>query len=90
MLPIVSPLSNYFLHTIICSNKGSIIIYLVQQHHSLIQQQHDQNIQKHHQNIQMLTHNLMRKKILASMGVSVPLNIPEVPDIPFVTNFSKT
>ena len=67
---------------------------MVQKQHSLIQKHNDQNIQRHHQNIKMITHNLTLKGMIASMGVSVPLCITEVPaikvpDIPPVTNFSK-
>ena len=37
----------------------------------------------------MSNHNLIMKEILDSMGVSVTLHIPKVPDIQPVTNFIK-
>ena len=46
--------------------------------------------QQHHQNIQMNHHNLMLNKMLASIGVAVPINIPDVPDIPYLTKISTT
>ena len=47
-------------------------------------------VQQHHQNIQMRSHNLMLKQILDTVGVNVPLQIPDVPDIASLTNIYTT
>ena len=45
--------------------------------------------QQHHQNIQMRSQNIMLNKIIATVGVNLPLHIPDVPDISSLTNISK-
>ena len=47
-------------------------------------------VQQHHQNIQMRSQNLMLNKILANVGVNVPLHIPDVSDIEYLTKISTT
>ena len=38
----------------------------------------------------MCTQNIMLNQILVSIGVTVPLRIEDVPDIPYLTNISTT
>ena len=45
-------------------------------------------VQQHNQNIQMRSQNIMLKQIIASVGVNVPLHIPDVPDIASIKNIS--
>ena len=45
-------------------------------------------LHKNNQNIQMHSHNLMFNQILASVGVDIPLHIPDVPDIVSLKNIS--
>ena len=47
-------------------------------------------VKQYHQNVQILSQNLMLQQILATGGVNFPLKIPDVPDIPFLTNVSST
>ena len=47
-------------------------------------------VHQHHQKNQMCSHNLVLKQILATVGVNVPLHIPDIPDIESLTNISTT
>ena len=47
-------------------------------------------VQQHHQNVQIRSQNLMLRQILATVGVNVPLHIPDVPDIPYLQSFSTS
>ena len=47
-------------------------------------------VQQHHQNFQIRSHNLMLKQILVTSGVNVPIHIPDVPYIPYLTNISTS
>ena len=47
-------------------------------------------VYQHHQNVQIRSQNIMLKQILATVGVNVPLQILDVPDIPYLTNISTT
>ena len=47
-------------------------------------------VKQHYQNIQIHSHNILLKQILASAGVNVPLNIPNIPNIESLTIISTT
>ena len=47
-------------------------------------------VQQHHQNVQIHSQNLMLKLILVTNGVNVPIHIPDVPYIPYLTNISTS
>ena len=47
-------------------------------------------VQQHHQNVQIHSQNLMLKQILVTSGVNVPLHIPDVPYILYITNISTS
>ena len=47
-------------------------------------------VQQHHQKVQIRSQNLMLKQLLATDGVNVSLQIPDVPDISSVTDISTS
>ena len=47
-------------------------------------------VQQHHQDVQIRSQNPMLKKILATAGVNVTPQIPDVHDIPSLTKISTT
>ena len=47
-------------------------------------------VQQYHQNVQIRSHNIMLKQLLATSGVNVSLQIPDVPDISSVTDISTS
>ena len=47
-------------------------------------------VQQHHQEVQIRSQNLMLKQLLATSGVNVSLQIPDVPDISSVTDISTS
>ena len=47
-------------------------------------------VQQHFQNIKIRGQNLMLNQILVTVGVNVPLQITNVPDISYLTNISTT
>ena len=46
-------------------------------------------VQQHHKNVQIRSHNLTFKQILSTVGVNVPLQNTEDPDITSLTNSSS-
>ena len=47
-------------------------------------------VHQHNQNVQICSQNILLKQILATVGVNVPLYIPDGPDIASPANISTT
>ena len=65
-------------------------LYIQEQGRTFVHTMNYLIVQQHHQNIQMQTQKLMSKKILATIGVNIPLHIPDVTDIAYLTIISTT
>ena len=77
MLLFMIPALWYFLHTLIYIFSNKVVLFYTT--NSLVLHQHQQNIQ-------LSSQNLMLNQIISSVGVNVPLHIPDVPDITSLAN----